>query len=305
MLTRQSGEPLAGTAPFAEHFVFITWPKKYWQYEALDSKGGFPDGLKEWMRAQSEISGKISIRLISRKELSNENADIFIYPAKIHYSKIPPEEIQQVLKSHFMQGHVSGYTANIIEKDHILICTHGRHDKCCAKFGQELADKMRYHLKGQEDYIEVWESSHLGGHRFAPTMIDFPTGRAYGQLTPEEIPDYLDNRKQGMVYAPAYRGSVFLSELEQVAEAYAQSFISKKHLNGQVKIRNVEKLTEEKFRCVAEFDSSEKMSVSKNNILDELTLAFKLKGFEGPAGCDDLNLPKVRKCWELESPLSA
>ena len=46
-MTRQTGEPLAGTAPFAKHFVFITWPKKYWQYEALDSKGGFPEGLKK------------------------------------------------------------------------------------------------------------------------------------------------------------------------------------------------------------------------------------------------------------------
>ena len=82
LLTRQSSEPLAGTAPFAKHFVFITWPKKYWQYEALDSKGGFPEGLKEWMKAQSEISGKVSIRLVSRKELCNESADLFIYPEK-------------------------------------------------------------------------------------------------------------------------------------------------------------------------------------------------------------------------------
>jgi len=45
-LTKQSGEPLAGTATFAKHFVFISWPKKYWQYEALEAKGGFPQGLK-------------------------------------------------------------------------------------------------------------------------------------------------------------------------------------------------------------------------------------------------------------------
>ncbi|MED5404081.1 MAG: hypothetical protein VYD61_09475, partial [SAR324 cluster bacterium] len=54
VLTRKSAEPLAGTAPFARHFVFITWPKKYWQYEALEAKGGFPQGLKKWMKEQSE-----------------------------------------------------------------------------------------------------------------------------------------------------------------------------------------------------------------------------------------------------------
>ena len=66
VLTQQFGEPLAGTAPFAEHFVFISWPKKYWQYEALEAKGGFPQGLKKWMKEQNKVNGKISIRLASR-----------------------------------------------------------------------------------------------------------------------------------------------------------------------------------------------------------------------------------------------
>ena len=303
LLTRQSGEPLAGTAPFAKHFVFITWPKKYWQYEALDSKGGFPEGLKEWMKAQSEITGKVSIRLVSHKELSNESVDIYIYPEKIHYSNILPEEISGVLMSHFLNECNSENTAKNIEKDHILVCTHGRHDKCCAKFGQELADNLRNHLKDRQDNIEVFDSSHLGGHRFAPTMIDFPSGRAYGQLTTEEIPDYFESRKQGMVYAQAYRGSVFLPELVQVAEAYVQRFRSSKQWNCQVKISNLEKLNDENFRCVASFNSPENGFASQTEIPDEVAFTFKLKGYEGPAGCNGLNQPKLRKCWELETPL--
>ncbi|GIT73067.1 MAG: hypothetical protein Ct9H300mP28_28810 [Pseudomonadota bacterium] len=148
---------------------------------------------------QSEITGKVSIRLVSHKVLSNESADIYIYPEKIHYSNILPKEISGVLMSHFLNESNSENKAKNIEKDHILVCTHGRHDKCCAKFGQEFAENLRNHLKDQQDNIEVFDSSHLGGHRFAPTMIDFPSGRAYGQLTTEEIPDYFESRKQGMV----------------------------------------------------------------------------------------------------------
>ena len=44
ILSKKSNEPLAGTAPYAKHFVFITWPKKYWQYDALEAKGDFPKG---------------------------------------------------------------------------------------------------------------------------------------------------------------------------------------------------------------------------------------------------------------------
>ena len=52
ILSKKSNEPLAGTAPYAKHFVFITWPKKYWQYDALEAKGDFPKGLKKWMKEQ-------------------------------------------------------------------------------------------------------------------------------------------------------------------------------------------------------------------------------------------------------------
>ena len=77
VLTKKSAEPLAGTAPFARNFVFITWPKKYWQYEALEAKGGFPQGLKKWMKEQSEVNGKISIRLVSRAGLRHDKVKIY------------------------------------------------------------------------------------------------------------------------------------------------------------------------------------------------------------------------------------
>jgi len=305
LMTRQTGEPLAGTAPFAKHFIFITWPKKYWQYDALDSKGGFPEGLKEWMKSQSEIIGKVSIRLVSHKELNNESVNIYIYPEKIYYSNILPEEISGVLMSHFLNECNSKNIAKNIEKDHILVCTHGRHDKCCAKFGQELASNLRNHLKDQQHNIEVFDSSHLGGHRFAPTMIDFPSGRAYGQLTIEEIPDYFESRKLGMVYAKAYRGSVFLPDLEQVAEAYLQRFRSSKQWDCQFIISNLEKLNDENFRCVASLKKPGNCITSQTEIPDEVAFKFKLKEYKGPAGCNDLNQPKLRKCWELETPPSS
>ncbi|MFF9667034.1 sucrase ferredoxin, partial [Streptomyces althioticus] len=40
-------------------------------------------------------------------------------------------------------------------------------------------------------HSEVWEVTHLGGHRFAPTMLVLPYGYAYGRLTPESAKDVL------------------------------------------------------------------------------------------------------------------
>ena len=303
VLTKQSGEPLAGTATFAKHFVFISWPKKYWQYEALEAKGGFPQGLKKWMKEQSKVNGKISIRLASRAGLTDDKVDIFIYPEKCCYSNVFPHEIPAVLESHFQDGKTSSSSAVKIEQEQIFICTHGRHDKCCAKFGQELADKMRYHVSRQKTAVDVWESSHLGGHRFAPTMIDFPAGRAYGQLSPDEITKFLECRKVGQVYGSAYRGSVFLSDLEQVAEAHIQHYCSARNWFCRVQINKLEKITEERFRCIATFSTIKNSVVSQSNIPEEQLFSFKLKSFESPSRCDDVEGPQLRKCWELDSPI--
>jgi hypothetical protein len=301
VLSRNSAEPLAGSAPFARHFVFITWPKKYWQYEALEAKGGFPQGLKKWMKEQSEVNGKISIRLVSRAGLSQDKVEIYIYPEKYCYSNVLPSQIPAVLESYFRDGITAAFSPAPIEGEQIFICTHGRHDKCCAKFGQELADKMRYHVSRQKTAVEVWDSSHLGGHRFAATMIDFPTGRAYGHLSADELPNYLASRKAAQVYGRAYRGSVFLSGLEQVAEAHVQHFCFSQEWRCQPQIRKVEKISDSKFRCLAVLQAAESSVDSQKNIPDELVFNFKLTGFESPSGCDALEEPQLRSCWVLES----
>jgi hypothetical protein len=59
----------------------------------------------------------------------------------------------------------------------LLVCTNGRRDVCCALFGRPLAAE----LAGRHGEA-VWECTHLGGHRFAPTAVLLPTGYAYGRL---------------------------------------------------------------------------------------------------------------------------
>lgn len=57
----------------------------------------------------------------------------------------------------------------------LLVCTNARRDQCCALFGRPVAQALAAGRPGQ-----VWESSHLGGHRFAPTVLSLPDGYVYG-----------------------------------------------------------------------------------------------------------------------------
>jgi hypothetical protein len=58
-----------------------------------------------------------------------------------------------------------------------LVCTHGRHDPCCAERGRPVAEA----LSGSHP-IETWESTHVGGDRFAANVIAFPHGWYFGRV---------------------------------------------------------------------------------------------------------------------------
>ena len=60
----------------------------------------------------------------------------------------------------------------------LLICTNSRRDICCSVRGRAVALQSGSQRPGQ-----VWECSHTGGHRFAPTGVLLPHGQTFGRLT--------------------------------------------------------------------------------------------------------------------------
>ena len=58
-----------------------------------------------------------------------------------------------------------------------LVCTHGRHDPCCAERGRPLAQALAAKFS-----YETWECSHIGGDRFAGNVVAFPHGLYYGRV---------------------------------------------------------------------------------------------------------------------------
>jgi hypothetical protein len=60
-----------------------------------------------------------------------------------------------------------------------LVCTNGKRDACCAKFGLPLYGALAEAALGGS--VSVWQCSHLGGHRFAPTCsVLLAGGAAHG-----------------------------------------------------------------------------------------------------------------------------
>ena len=47
----------------------------------------------------------------------------------------------------------------------VAVCTHGRHDRCCADNGRPVARALR------RAGVDAWECSHVGGDRFAANVV--------------------------------------------------------------------------------------------------------------------------------------
>ncbi len=94
-----------------------------------------------------------------------------------------------------------------------LVCTNGRRDRCCAERGRALAAALAARHPGR-----VWECSHLGGHRFAPTAVFLPSGVVYGQLDEGRAARAWSVSADGRLLLDGLRGRSWLSPIAQAAD---------------------------------------------------------------------------------------
>jgi hypothetical protein len=97
-----------------------------------------------------------------------------------------------------------------------LVCTHGGHDACCAVRGRPLA-----RLLPAPGPADVWETSHLGGCRFAANIVVLPYGCYYGQV-PGDGGVLVRAHEAGQVALPWLRGRVGLPLAAQAAQHHAR-----------------------------------------------------------------------------------
>ncbi|KNB51306.1 sucrase ferredoxin [Streptomyces caatingaensis] len=94
-----------------------------------------------------------------------------------------------------------------------LVCTNGRRDRCCALLGRPLAAEL-----AGAGGTEVWEVTHIGGHRFAPTLLVLPYGYAYGRATAPAAKEALEAAREGRIVTANSRGRSAWARPAQAAD---------------------------------------------------------------------------------------
>jgi len=98
-----------------------------------------------------------------------------------------------------------------------LVCTHGRHDACCAVRGRPVAAALA------AAYPErTWECSHIGGDRFAANVVVLPHGLFYGHVPPSRAVELASQYDKGLVVPDLLRGSGAFTPPVQAAQHFAR-----------------------------------------------------------------------------------
>jgi hypothetical protein len=101
-----------------------------------------------------------------------------------------------------------------VEHPIFIVCTHGKRDRCCAKYGRPLYDS----LKGKVDPAWVWQSTHVGGDRFAGNVVVLPEGLYFGRVEDGELDLILDGYFDGRIDLERYRGRSAYTFVVQAAD---------------------------------------------------------------------------------------
>jgi len=110
------------------------------------------------------------------------------------------------------------------DEDLLLVCTNGQRDLCCARFGLPV-----FEVLARAYGMRVWQTTHVGGHRYAPNLVCLPSGIVYGHVHPDQVSDLVTRHDAGEVVLENLRGRSSLSGAAQAAEYYILAEIGATH----------------------------------------------------------------------------
>lgn len=226
------GDPLAGSAAHAERNLLLSWPRAKWQRN-LRQASDMPDEVTTRLKAIAEAGRRVN--LIHRRSQPSKYHCLYLMPENIRY-EVAREELPTFLAALQQDEPLAHWEACRPNGPVLLCCTHGKRDKCCAKFGFAAYKALADTVDSQELPFEVWESTHLGGCRLAASAVVFPALHKYGRIAPEDAPFLLAREMAGRPYLPCYRGDSRLSPMQQCAQVAALKWLAARGIEGEVSV---------------------------------------------------------------------
>jgi len=230
-VARENEEPLFGTATQVNVWLLLEY-RKAWRRKAV-TDNDLPPAVQQHLAAQLAAIPGSRLLLIKKQSTGPEERRFFV---------VRPDESAPALHEFAFSRYkelldldVTAVANNgelFIPQERrdplFLVCTNGRRDRCCAKFGSPL-----YKVLHNYQPEHAWQSTHIGGHRYAPNVLFLPHCVNYGWLTPDEIDLAVDAYQQGQIYdLDRYRGRTYYTPPVQAADYFLRRDLNLLDLNG-------------------------------------------------------------------------
>jgi hypothetical protein len=222
ILSREYGEPLTGTAAERTFWLLLEYDARWLPQATTDNN--LPAHVQEWLDDQLEAAGSsgrlLFIRRPRREGEGEVKLNFFVAlageeePALYHFALQDYDDLLPLNPSSLLVDR-AGYAGQRLETPLFLVCTHGSRDRCCSRNGIPVFQAL------QESAGDLaWQSSHVGGHRFAANVVTFPDATYYGRMSPAEAPALVAARRRGEVFLPHLRGRGCYPEVVQAADCF-------------------------------------------------------------------------------------
>jgi hypothetical protein len=216
-----AAEPLGATASRIEHWLLVEH-SGLWPHDPLDA-APFAGRLRSHLDEQLAALPHSRLLLVKQPtRTSVRRTRVFVARTSERDSRLLGAELPDIGALFDLDLVAAlGDAGRFGEpSDHplLVVCTHGKRDRCCARFGQPLC--IALHRRAPGGWL--WQSSHVGGDRFAGNVVCFPEGLYYGRVGTDEADSVLDAYRAGRIDLDHYRGRSCYPFPVQAAELAAR-----------------------------------------------------------------------------------
>ena len=212
-------EPLHGTAVAAtDRWLFLEHDGPWGPRGVEDS--GLPTQVAEQLTALSAQFASLRVQLIRRPvSVPPTAARLIVAELSEQGGAVAAQTLDSVDAllsvplSAWLRGeaHLPGTP---VRDPLYFVCVHGKRDRCCARLGMPV-----YRAIEAQVGERVFQTTHLGGHRFAATLLVLPSGLCYGRVAADEASALVQATERGEIHDVArLRGRTLYTREAQAAE---------------------------------------------------------------------------------------
>lgn len=212
-------EPMLGTSDVVDVWLLLEY-RPVWKARAV-ADNELSEAARRWLAegvAALQAEGlKVRPQLIRQPEIDRSDTRLLVHhdgllrefgSGEAGYDDLIRTPIEALVRDSSIGA--------AMDAPRYFVCTNGQRDHCCARFGLPAYARLRERV-GER----AWQTTHLGGHRFAPNVLVLPQGVLYGRVDPEGMETFVTQVEAGELSLVNLRGRSRYPKPVQAAEGFA------------------------------------------------------------------------------------